>query len=414
MSCQPRKLEALRLQPVAQPSRADHVVPVVGLDVLQDGRRGSIAGRQLEPRLELDDAGGRVAQLDVPREAIDGLELLDRVALDAGANALSHRSEQVDQHATAQQAVDLRLARAVSAHQALQGGRLVGCVVVDVQIRVALEPFGEEVHERLEGGPLAGRCHVARAVPVARPEGGERAVHVEDAEEVVEAVVVGVRVALDIEEEVARARQRQPGQATFGFDRLAGCGQDELVRRRPHAASLHLEAGLGVNALERRRADAGDLQRQGSVCQPGHRLNAGVHQSAALVGGDARHQRQVVVLPASLLAQLGPAADAAVRDRLGGRGHGVDRGDGRRLRGAEHDRLEALLGHAVVGEIVVDPQAGRLARAAAEHDPHLARPHALDSLQLLDVGADLQDGAGLDVARQLRVRDLVVVRPPDR
>ena len=40
--------------------------------------------------------------------------------------------------------------------------------------------------------------------------------------------------------------------------------------------------------------------------------------------------------------------------------------------------------------------------------------HPLDPLQLLDVRADLEHRPGLDVAGQLRVGDLVVVRAPDR
>ncbi len=51
--------------------------------------------------------------------------------------------------------------------------------------------------------------------------------------------------------------------------------------------------------------------------------------------------------------------------------------------------------------------------AAAQHDLHRLGANPLDPLELLNVRADLEHGTGLHVPRQLRVGDLVVVRPPD-
>ena len=64
---------------------------------------------------------------------------------------------------------------------------------------------------------------------VARPEGVEVAVELEDAEQVVEPVVEGIRIALDVEEQVAGRRRRQRGEATLGLDLLVGRGQEQLV-----------------------------------------------------------------------------------------------------------------------------------------------------------------------------------------
>lgn len=53
-------------------------------------------------------------------------------------------------------------------------------------------------------------------------------------------------------------------------------------------------------------------------------------------------------------------------------------------------------------------------RGAAQDDVEPLGPDALDGLQSGDVTADLQDRAGLDVAGQLGVRDLVLVGAPAR
>ena len=101
-----------------------------------------------------------------------------------------------------------------------------------------------------------------------------------------------------------------------------------------------------------------------------------------------------------------PAADVAVVDRFGvGVGRRVDRGDLVR-----HRPDESIAGGAVVGHVVVDAEALDRSGAAAEGDVQPLRPDALDGLEQVDVGADLEHGAGLDVPRQLRVGDLVVVR----
>ena len=118
----------------------------------------------------------------------------------------------------------------------------------------------------------------------------------------------------------------------------------------------------------------------------------------------------MVVGPAALDALGGPPADVTVLDRLricgGGR---VRRGD--RI---GHRREEPVAHAAVVGHVVVDTQPFDGPGAAAQGDVQPLRADALDRLQLVDIRADLQDRAGLDVASQFRVGDLVVVWPPDR
>ena len=172
------------------------------LDPLQDVAPRSLALAELQPCLEGDDARARVAEVDLALEAVERLHLLDRVALDRRAQRLPDGPQQVDEDALAQESIDLCLPRAVAAHEALERCRLVGRVVIDVHRRVRGEASHEEVDQLLERASLA----VERELPgvVARPDGVERPVHVENAEEVVEAVVERIRIAFDIEEQVAR------------------------------------------------------------------------------------------------------------------------------------------------------------------------------------------------------------------
>ncbi len=142
------------LEPIAQPDVADHVVAVVALDPLEMGRRRPLALAEFQPFLERDDAAASVAQVDLALEAIELLHLLDRVALDRGAQGLPDRAQQVDQDALAEELVHLVFARAVATHQPLQRGRLVRGVVVDVHVGVGREACHEKVHQFLEGPPL--------------------------------------------------------------------------------------------------------------------------------------------------------------------------------------------------------------------------------------------------------------------
>ena len=85
----------------------------------------------------------------------------------------------------------------------------------------------------------------------------------------------------------------------------------------------------------------------------------------------------MVVVASALRAEGRPAAHVAVVDRLGvRRARGLHREQ--ESFGVEYRRLEAGLGGPVVGHVVVDAKDGCLASAAAEHDPHLARRHALE------------------------------------
>ena len=76
---------------------------------------------------------------------------------------MAHDLIEIDEQPGAEHPVDLFLARRIAAHQALQGRRLVGRVVVDVQAGKLRPPRHDEIDERLEGALLVG----ARERPVA-------------------------------------------------------------------------------------------------------------------------------------------------------------------------------------------------------------------------------------------------------
>ena len=123
---------------------------------------------------------------------------------------------EVDEHAAAQQPVDLVLAGRVAAHQALDGGGLVGTVVVDVEAGMLFPVRHDVVDEALERALLARRVECPRRVVVA--------VAVRDAEQVLEPAVRCEGVPFEVEEHVAVRRLWQRREPLVGLDR-----RDEFV-----------------------------------------------------------------------------------------------------------------------------------------------------------------------------------------
>ena len=397
-------------EPVPQPQVADHVIAVVALDALELVGLGSLDVAELEPLLEGHDARARVAQVDLPYEAVERLHLLDRIALDRRAQRLADDAQQVDQDPLAQELVDLCLARPVAPHQALQGGRLVRRVVVDVEVRVAFEALHEEVHQALEGAPLAVERELVGLV--ARPDRGELVVDVEDPEEVVEAVVERVRIALDVEEEIAGRGRRERGEPAIELDRRVGGRDEQLVRQSILAPALELDPRLLTDPYQCRGADVLEwrFHRQRQVAERFEGRDATLDQRTTLSRGDPGDEAQVIVAAAAGSAFGRPTTDIAVLDGFRVRAR---RWVGRwRLVGKRPE--EAVSCAAVVGHEVVDPEPLHRPGAAAERDVQPLGTDILDPLELVDVRADLEDGARLDVAGELRIGDLVVVRAPAR
>ena len=116
MRQRPELLDRLRAQleqPVAEEPRRDAVLAVVLVDLTKQ----RVVAR-LHPLLEDDDRGAAVLDFRAPLEVEEGLHLLEPVAGTRGADAVADDRQQVDEDAAAEEVVELRLARAVAAHEA--------------------------------------------------------------------------------------------------------------------------------------------------------------------------------------------------------------------------------------------------------------------------------------------------------
>ena len=234
----------LRLRPAVleplpqQPGRAA-VLLVVGGDLVEDGIVVAV-----EPALVGDDARAGLRDRVVALAHVQSLDRLQRVRLTRGEERLLDDPVEVDQDLAAQQAVNLSLARAVSAHQALERRGLIGRVVVDVHVGVRVQARDDQVDEVLE------RLLLPRAVVC--PDRLEAAGMVEHAEEVFQPLVLRPGVALHVEEEVGIGRLGQQREAE-----LRTLGRHQLVDRLACLALPHLQLGLLAQTRQRRGADAG-------------------------------------------------------------------------------------------------------------------------------------------------------------
>ena len=246
--------------------------------------------------------------------------------------------------------------------------------MVDVHGRVGAQALVQEVDELLERAALG--------LPVLGPEGGEAPVRVDDAEEVLEtALRIPERVALHVEEEVARRRLRQEREAGLGRGReqlevlLAGLACAELERR------LVAETQQGAFGLRQSR-------------ELGERRDSAGAQLLVLRPPQAGHLREVVALRPHPLAGGLEVTEPAEGDRvrLG-------------LAVLRRERDEAAPEPPVVGAEVLGPKL--LALSRAQLDVHVRRSTALDPGELLGVEAELEHVSRLRMPRELRVDGLV-------
>ena len=174
--------------------------------------------------------------------------------------------------------------------------------------------------------------------------------------------------------------------------------------------ALRVDPGLLVDPGEGPRADVRQrrLHRHDEVAKRLEGRDTALRQGTALARGDARYEAEVIVGAPPCDAFGRPATDVAVLDWLRVRPNRRERGR-RRIR---ERGQEPLASAAVIGHEVVDAEPFDGACAPAERDVHPLRPDALEPLELVHVGADLEDGARLDVTGQLRVGHFVVPGSP--
>ena len=259
-------------QPLGESQRREAVVPVVALDLGPKRLRDTGRVARFEPHLDLNERPRRRGQVHRASEAVERLQLLDRVALDRGAQPLPGHAVEVDEHAAPQQPVDLVLAGRVAAHQALDGGGLVDAVVVDVEAGMLFPARHDVVDEALERVLLARRVERPRRVVVA--------VVVRDAEQVLDPAVCCEGVPFEVDEHVAVRRLGQRREPLLRLD-----GRDELVDAAALAPRLVLHPRLLADAGQRGLADSVESgERPAGVARPAPPLSSPPVRPAVPVG----------------------------------------------------------------------------------------------------------------------------------
>jgi len=393
------QLPAQAFEPFAQRQRRKAVVAIVGLD----GARAVVVLGQRRPQLEaaLDhpQRASRLLERLLALEAVEGLERLDRVLLDAGPQRLANHRVEVDEAAGAQQPVDLRLAGGVAAHQALDRPGLVHSVVIHVHAGVARPALHDHVDQRLEAPALGGAAQSPAAVITScatirrgRPRLGQ--IRRRPAEQVLETAVVHVRVGLEIEEQITRRWRRQAREAASRLDgehlahRLVLGAPDELDARL--LAHPHVTLARSARRLPR---DGQGLGREG-----GEGADVAGIELAGLEARETGDEAQVIVSTPLPVTAWPPAADVAVRDRIR-IGEWLRLGIGGGLEPAPHQP--------VIGQVLLDPEGLEREVGPPRHDVHVLGEHALHLAEQLAVETELEDRARPGLARELGVERLV-------
>ena len=215
---------------------------------------------------------------------------------------------------------------------------------------------------------------------------------IDGAEQVLEPVVAPVRVALEVEVDVARRRRREPAEPAVVL------GLEQLIKRGVQAAAAQLQVGLAAQVRERVLGELGDRDGVVEPGQGGDVVHALGLDQQALAALEARHQRDVILAAALVSADLPPRAEVARGDRVrvDRLCAGLELGLACQERGADPRGIGGEVGGVERGLLVV-----------AEDQVHALRTAALQALEFVGVEQELEDVAGLSVAAELRVVDLV-------
>ena len=369
-------------EPAVEVERGITILAIVLNDLRECGRVA-----RFQEALVHHDRGHRARDLVAARPAIELLDLLERVALERRAQPLPHDVEEIDEHAFAQQHVDVGFARAVFGREPAQRRGFIGRVVVNVQVRPLRPPREDEIDQRLERAFLAGAI-----VAVERDEATfARFVDGGDAEEILERTAFVERVALDVEIEIARIGLRESREpATL-------LGPQQLVARDAVGARFHLKRCLRARLRERPRLELRRTRRVRRLRERRDRHDARLVQLDRLAATDAGHQTQVIVGSAARFADgVEPATPLAVRD-------GIRVRRPARVRARE----KPFARRANVRQRIF--RAERFDAAVAEDHVHPLRQHALLAREQFRVHAHLHERRRFRGARELRVANLVVI-----
>ena len=174
---------------------------------------------------------------------------------------------------------------------------------------------------------------------------GERAagLGVGVAEQKFDAALADERVALEVEEHVARRRLRKARKPEAGL-----CRQ-KLEQHFPGRASFDLDSGLLADSRIGRRSAARGLpgERQRHRRERRHRVDALALQFLDLNLCRAGDEREMIVRSPPSVASLPPAADVAIFARIGIGSWRIAADDGFR---------EAVADAPVIGAVVVHPK----------------------------------------------------------
>ena len=263
----------------------------------------------------------------------------------------------------------------MAACKALDRGRFVRRVVVDVEVRVRLKAVHDEVDECLEGAALPVRRY---GTGFDRPERVTRRLtgsvhpprfdHAEEVFDPVDFVRTEERVALDVEEQVARRGLREHQQPLVRHEGSVAVarGRDALGDHHPGPFPAHLDFGLRADPPQGLPPGAVEplRQRLGGFGEPGPRCDPHSVQRVALPGRQARDEGEIVVRTPLVTAPEAPPADVAVLDGLGDRLHRIGGGPVQR-------RLELARHEPVVGCVVRYAERDLLSLHTAEGEVHL-------------------------------------------
>ena len=188
-----------------------------------------------------------VGQCCATLEVIERFQLLYRVAFDTGANAVSNNRVKVDKHTGPKKVIYLILSGGVSSHEALQGGWLVRCIVVNVKVGMLHKARHHEVDKSFEGGflgcprqcPIGGVGDVCRLVDQRHNQRGTPA------------TTADKRVTLEIEKDIARRGRRQDAKpkAWHHWQAFVNCAAFGTALNLNAGLLAHSLIGMGCTAL---------------------------------------------------------------------------------------------------------------------------------------------------------------------